>query len=81
MIKEIVKTDSNKLVIELPEEYIGKKLEVLIFSDSEIIKRKKDDKTKKLLEEFERISKNISVLEDKNIDITKIDEDMYDDIL
>ncbi len=58
MIKEIVKTDSNKLVIELPEEYIGKKLEVLIFSDSEIIKRKKDDKTKKLLEEFERISKN-----------------------
>jgi len=44
MIKEIITADSEKLVIEIPKEYIGKKLEVLIFSENEIQKTKKEKK-------------------------------------
>jgi len=58
MIKEIINCDSDKLIIDLPKEYVGKELEVLIFSNSEIVKRKKDDKKEELLKEFERITKN-----------------------
>jgi len=42
-------------------------------------KKEKRD-TKALLEEFKRVSKNITVLEDKTIDLCKVDEEMYSDI-
>jgi len=80
MIQEIVRSSDNKLIIEIPDEYVGKELNVLVFSDNEVIKKQKEEKTKKMLKKFKEISKNISTLEDKNIDITKIDMDMYDDI-
>ena len=79
MIKETIIPNSEKLVIYIPKEYVGKKLEVLVFSENEVQKVKNENE--KLLEEFKKISKNISVLKDKNIDITKIDEEMYNDIL
>ena len=77
MIKEIITADSEKLVINIPKEYIGKKLEVLIFSENEVNNRKED--TKKILEEFRKYTKN-PIKVDPNIDITKLDEDMYNDI-
>ncbi len=66
MIREKVRTQDNKLIIDIPEEYIGKNLEVLIFSENEIQKPKsgKNIEREKLLKEFERISKNISILEE-----------------
>jgi len=79
MIQEIVRSSDNRLVIDIPDEYVGKELNVLIFSDSEVIKRRKDDEIKRLLEEFRKISEN-PVKIDPNIDIVKLDEDMYDDI-
>ena len=36
MIKETIKADSEKLIITIPKEYIGKNLEILIFSNDEI---------------------------------------------
>jgi hypothetical protein len=40
----------------------------------------KEIKKQKILEEFHRLSQNVSVLEDKTIDICKADEEMYSDI-
>ena len=76
MLKEVVKTNNNRLVIDLPKDYVGKDLEVLIFK-----KEKKKYNEDELLQEFEEISKNISSIEDKSIDLTKIDEAMYNALL
>ena len=40
----------------------------------------KENKKNKQLEELRRISKNVTVLEDKNVNLCKIDEEMYSDI-
>ena len=40
----------------------------------------KEKKKQKMLEEFQRLSENVSVLEDKTIDLCKLDEEMYSDI-
>lgn len=40
----------------------------------------KEEKKRQELEEFRRISQNVTVLKDKTIDLCKIDEDMYRDI-
>ncbi len=79
MIRERVRPTSDKLVIDIPDEYINKEVEILIFADSEAKKRKKMDETKKLLEEFKKISKN-PIKIDSHINITKLDEDINDDI-
>ena len=81
MIREIVRPQSKRLIIDIPKEYVDKDLEVLIFSNSEVEKPKKKNATNQLLEEFEKISRNISALNDKDIDLVKIDEDMYDGLL
>ena len=39
MIKETIIPNSEKLVIYIPKEYIGKKLEVLVFSENEVLKK------------------------------------------
>ncbi len=79
MIKEIVKPKNDKLIIDLPKDYIGQNLEVLIFKYDENIKN--DYNKDKLLEEFENITKNISSIDDKSIDLTKIDDEMYNALL
>ena len=79
MIKEIVKPKNDKLIIDLPKDYIGQSLEVLIFKYDENIKNDYDKD--KLLEEFENITKNISSIDDKSIDLTKIDDEMYNALL
>ncbi len=58
MIREIVRTQNEKLVINIPKEYIGKDLEILIFSGNEILKPKRDIEKKELLKEFEKINKS-----------------------
>ena len=40
----------------------------------------KERKKQKSLEAFQRLSENVSVLEDKTIDLCKVDEEMYSDI-
>ena len=80
MIREIVKAQHDKLVITIPKEYIGKDLEILIFSKDEVNKSKKLNKTNKLLEEFEKLTKN-PVNIDSAINIVKLDEDINDAIL
>ena len=42
--------------------------------------QEKETKKQKMLEEFQRLSQNVSVLEDKTIDLCKADEEMYSDI-
>ena len=80
MIREIIRAKNDKLVINIPKEYIGKDLEVLVFSNNEILKPKQNDNNKnELLEEFERLTKK-TVEIDPEINIVKLDEDMYDDL-
>ena len=80
MIREIIRAKNDKLVINIPKEYIGKDLEVLVFSNNEILKPKQNDNNKnELLEEFERLTKK-TVKIDPEINIVKLDEDMYDDL-
>ncbi len=42
--------------------------------------KKKDRERKRILDEFEKLSQNVSTLDDKSIDLTKADEEMYSDI-
>ncbi|MFW5890711.1 MAG: hypothetical protein ACOCUI_00665 [bacterium] len=77
MIREIMRPSENIVHIPIPSEYINKNIEVLIFDIDETVK--KDKSTNELLDEFRKISKNISKV-DKNIDILKLDEDMNSDI-
>ena len=57
MIREFVKTKSDKLVIDLPKEYVNKNLEILIFSNNEVEKHTKNNKSNKLIEEFDKVVK------------------------
>ncbi len=79
MIREIVKANNEYINIKVPQEYIGKELEVLVFSNSEIIKSEEKSKREELLKEFKKVTKH-PIKIDPNIDIIKLDEDMYDDI-
>jgi len=40
----------------------------------------KETKKQKSLDEFQRLSENITVLEDKAVNLCKVDEEMYSDI-
>lgn len=77
MIREIIRPSENFIQISIPKEYINKNIEVLIFDIEEPIKKEKS--ANKLLEEFRRISGNISKV-DKNINIIGIEEDINSDI-
>ncbi len=57
MIREFVKSKSNKLVIDLPKEYINKNLEILIFSNNEVEKYTRNSKSNEPIEEFDKIVK------------------------
>ena len=56
----------------------GYYLDVKYHDQVKEIDQEQDTKTNKLLEEFRRISRDIPVLADKNIDLTKIDHDIND---
>jgi len=79
MIREIIKPTDRYINIEIPQEYVGNNLEVLIFSNSEVENIKENQPTKKILDKFKKITKN-RIKIDPNIDIVKLDEDMYDDL-
>ena len=80
MIREIVKAQSQRLIIDIPKEYVGKDLEVLVFSDSEIEKPIKGNKNQKIIDEFKKLTKK-PIKIDPNINIVKLDEDMNDVLL
>ena len=58
MIKEIVKPTDRYINIEIPQEYVGNELEVLIFSSNEVENIKEEQSAKKLLDEFKKATKN-----------------------
>jgi len=78
MIQEVVRSSDNKLIIEIPDEYVGKELNVLVFSDNEVIKKQKDGETEKLVEEFRRITKN--PVKPKIEYYPKMEDEVNDDI-
>ena len=57
MLREIIRPESQKLMIDIPEEYVGQEVEILVFSRNEIESQKKEEKNY-LLDKFEKISKN-----------------------
>ncbi len=75
MIREMITPNNEELVIHIPKEYVGKSLEILIFNKNEIYNKENDE----LLKRFNEITKK-PVKIDSNIDVTKLDTDMYDDI-
>ncbi len=79
MIREIIRPQESFIRIPIPNEYINKNIEILIFDIDEQQQIKKIKPTNELLEEFRKISKNISKV-DKHINILKLDEDMNSDI-
>jgi len=77
VIREIIRPSENFIYIPIPNEYINKNIEVLIFDIDEPIKKEKS--TMKQLEEFRRLSGNISKV-DKDINIIGLEEDINSDI-
>lgn len=77
MIREIIRPSENFIHIPIPNEYINKNIEILIFEIEE--PNKKENAANELLAEFRKVCKTISRV-DKNIDILKLDEDMNSDI-
>lgn len=67
---QVTKRDRPFVVIVDAQRYEG------------LLANQKEEKrdTKSLLDEFKRVSKNITVLDDKSIDLCKVDEEMYSDI-
>jgi len=58
MIREIVRPASEYINIKVPQEYIGKDIEVLLFSNSEINKVEVKQNSNECLEELERATRN-----------------------
>ena len=79
MIREKIRPTNRYINIEIPKEYVGNDLEILIFSSREVENIEKKQSTKKILDEFKKATENIIKI-DPNIDIIKLDEDMYNDL-
>jgi hypothetical protein len=79
MIREKIRPTNRYINIEIPQEYVGNDLEILIFSSREVENIEKKQSTKKILDEFKKATENIIKI-DPNIDIIKLDEDMYNDL-
>ena len=58
MIRETVKPVDRYINIEIPQEYVGNELEILIFSNNEVKNIEKKQSTTKLLNEFREATKN-----------------------
>jgi hypothetical protein len=79
MIRKKIRPTNRYINIEIPQEYVGNDLEILIFSSREVENIEKKQSTKKILDEFKKATENIIKI-DPNIDIIKLDEDMYNDL-
>ena len=79
MIREKIRPTNRYINIEIPQEYVGNDLEILIFSSREVENIEKKQSTKEILDEFKKATENIIKI-DPNIDIIKVDEDMYNDL-
>ena len=79
MIREIVKPTSEFIQIQIPKEYINQEIEILVFNTIDYYEKPGVYDTKKIVQEFREVSKNISKI-DPNIDIVKLDEDINSDI-
>ena len=79
MIREKIRPTNRYINIEIPQEYVGNDLEILIFSSREVENIEKKQSTKKILDEFKKATENIIKI-NPNIDIIKLDEDMYNDL-
>ena len=77
MIREILRSTDGYVHIPVPKEYLNQELEVIVFKTDE--GSSSVVKNRNLLDEFDEISQNIPVF-DRNIDLTKADEDMNCDI-
>ncbi len=53
----MIRPNSEYINIKVPQEYIGKELEVFVFSSNEIMKEQKENETKRLLKKFRKITK------------------------
>jgi len=80
MIRELVVPTTKYINIQIPYEYIGKKVEIIVFRSDEVLSKcDKNRDSQMLVDEFNKLSKNISTIS-KDIDILKLDEDMNSDI-
>ncbi len=80
MIRELVVPTTKYINIQIPYEYIGKKVEIIVFRSDEVLSKcDKNKDSQMLVDEFNKLSKNISTIS-KDIDILKLDEDMNSDI-
>ena len=59
MIREKIRPTNRYINIEIPKEYVGNDLEILIFSSREVENIEKKQSTKKILDEFKKATKNI----------------------
>lgn len=62
MIKTIVVPDSNKLQVDIPEEYIGKKIELLIYAVEEIEQPYEEQTKQDILEGLELAVKQANMV-------------------
>jgi ATP-dependent Lon protease len=77
MIREVLRPNDKFINIQIPNEYVDKNIEVLIFDIDEPIKQ--EQRNNNLAEKLKQISKNISKV-DKDIDILSLDKDINSDI-
>ena len=77
MIREIIKPETNQVIINIPSNMINQKLELLLFpikpNTNSVFIKKKD---RKLMEKVFKSAKSITV--QKNINIDEIMNDMND---
>ena len=80
MIREIIKPTSRYLSIKIPDEYINSELEVIVFSKKDLMKSiQKRNKSKDILEEFERINKGVSLSKGVKYEL-KMEDEINNDI-
>jgi len=72
--------DIVRLIDDETQEFIGYFLNEQYSDTVDGLERKKSIDKKALVEEFRRLRKNISTLEDETIHLCKIDEEMNGDI-
>jgi hypothetical protein len=83
MIRELIRPQKEQLIIKIPEEYIDKELEVLVFPIPPQYREPVQTNISENLEAFRNLMKkakisNITV--PKDVDIDDLIDEMYDDI-
>jgi hypothetical protein len=83
MIRELIRPQDEKLIINIPKEYIDKEVEVLVFPIPQYDDKPNQTNVSANLEAFRSLMKkakqsNIKV--PKNVDIDDLIDEMYDDL-